>query len=142
MNDRSSIVLNAIVLLGLCATIAWVYTPSISSYLNRDNKIIAIAKDFNKKKTKYNYHEALFDNAEAGDGKEIIYNYRLVNYKASQIDPYALKTGTRPDLLDDVKHKKEYEELRKLSAAMIFIYHSSDDIEVARIEITPMDYNS
>lgn len=142
MNDRSSIVLNSIVFLGLCAAVVWISAPSISNYFNQDDKIIAIANVFNMKAIRSSNHETKFDSAEAGIGKQIIYNYKLVNYKASQIDPYVLKIGTRPDLLKDVKYKNEYEELRKLNADMVFVYRTNDDIEVARIEITPLDYNS
>jgi len=142
MTDRSSIVLNSILFLGLCAVVVWVSAPSISDYFNRDEKIIAIAEQINQTTTKSNGDEARLDSAEAGAGKKIIYNYTLVNYEASQIDPYALKTGTKPDLVDDIRSKKEYQQLRDLNAELVFVYRTKDDIEVARIAITPIDYNS
>ncbi|THB70875.1 MAG: hypothetical protein D6B28_08415 [Gammaproteobacteria bacterium] len=142
MTDRVSNLLNALFAIAFITAIAWIITPSILDYFYRNDQIITIAAEFNRSSSINSHRDFKFTKAEAGRGKCIIYNYTLANYNASEVDPYALQTETRPKLLEDIREDSRYKQLRDLNADMVFIYHSNDDIEITRIEITPQDYSS
>ncbi len=142
MTDRVSSLLNILFAFAFISAIAWIIAPSALDYYYQNDQIIAIADEFNRSASKYSNNDYKLTNAEAGRGKSIIYNYTLVNHNAADVDPYALKSETKPHLIEEVKLNSSYNELRAMDANMVFVYHSNDEIEVARIEITPTDYSS
>ncbi len=142
MTDRVSSLLNVLFAVAFLTAITWIIAPSALDYFYRNDQIITIAAEFNRSTSIHSQSDFQLTKAEAGRGKCIIYNYTLTNSNASEIDPYALTTETTPHLIEEIKDSNKYKELRDMDADMVFIYLSNDDVEIARIEITPLDYSS
>ncbi len=77
--------------------------------------------------------------AEAAPGV-LIYNYRLVSYSASQIDPVKIAAGAKQRVTQAACNQPETrDDFLKNGVTLRYAYYDKDKLPIATVDVTPAD---
>jgi hypothetical protein len=70
----------------------------------------------------------------------LIYNYRLVNYSAAQIDPEKFREGARQRVMEGACSRPETrDEFLQYGVTLRYSYFDKDKKPIAAVDVTPKD---
>ena len=76
----------------------------------------------------------------AGAPGMLIYNYRLVGYSVSQVDPKRFATGAKQKVTQGVCSRPETrDEFLKKGVTLRYSYFDKDKQHIATVDVTPAD---
>ncbi|WP_448670455.1 hypothetical protein [Pseudoxanthomonas mexicana] len=83
--------------------------------------------------------ETRLDTTLGGPGKEFTYFYTLPAYASKDLDPAAVQRAIEPLVRSSVCGNQDMKSMFKVGVTARYIYRANDNVEVARLSITPAD---
>jgi len=87
--------------------------------------------------------ETRLDNCVALPGKNIRYNYTLVNFAngdLSESQITQIKDELRPSIINQIKSASDMQKFRDYEVTIKYVYKSNDSFELFSITVAPKDY--
>jgi len=106
-----------------------------------DEQLMRAAEELNKSCPFLVDSDTQLDATMGGPGKTFTYKYTLINFSKGEIDSDEFVNVLRPTLINMIKTSKDMEFFRNKLVTMNYTYYDMYGIFIAKIEITPEDYN-
>ncbi len=139
MKKKNSII--CIVIIVLATTIGSSFGQGLVTTSNSfEEQLKTAANEINKRCPAMVDKDTRLDNAIAGPGKTMTYNYTLVNHNKKDLDINVFESFVRPNHIKNIKTNQGIKSFRENNVTMIYNYKDKNGIFIYRIEIKPKDY--
>jgi len=105
-----------------------------------DKQIMLIASEFNKTCPIMIDADTRLDNMLAQPGKNMVYNYTLVNMLKDSLNPGQIESTIKPMMIQSVKSHPDMEYQRKNKIILSYNYRDKLGEHVLQFKIGPNDY--